>query len=302
MQSLAAKASSIELDVFDQNAACDGNDVAAGAGAPLVSRTLTGHDGTMLQLPAGHYIVVMHAFDDAGAFIGSACEAEVFTPGQHACVSVGLSTPMIDGDGGATWPPVSIGTTADLYDVWASNASDLYFVGAGGLVKHGSGTSFSTVSVSAGMGNISCVWGANSSDVYLFGASGLILHGAASGGFSKSYSPTGDYLNYGWGTPAGDVWIPSMSSTTGASTLWHSTDHGASWTSQMTTASPLWAVWASSGGDAFVVGDSILESTDSGAHWNMAGTTPQVLYGVGGEANGTGVWTVGVMGTILHRP
>src|SRR4051812_29333802 len=42
MQSLAAKASSMELDVYDATASCDGNDIAAGAPAPLVSRTLGG--------------------------------------------------------------------------------------------------------------------------------------------------------------------------------------------------------------------------------------------------------------------
>ena len=111
MQSLAAKAARVDLEIFDaaQNASCSGNDVAADAPAPLVTRSLDGHAGTTLQLPAGHYIVVMHAFDASGSFIGSACEAEVFTPGQRACVSVALSTPMIDGDGGVD---LALGATA----------------------------------------------------------------------------------------------------------------------------------------------------------------------------------------------
>jgi photosystem II stability/assembly factor-like uncharacterized protein len=410
MQSLAAQASTIELDVFDASATCDGNDVAAGAPAPLVSRTLSGHDGTMLQLLAGHYIIVMHAFDAAGAFIGSACDAEVFTPGQHACVSVALSTPMIDGDGGipdlaggggaggggggaggggggsggvfvpqssgvttalyqpwspgggvayivgvsgvilkttdagttwtkqtsgtqwdlegvwgttatdvwvagkkgtllhttnggTTWTPFALGVSGDLYDVWGSSASDMYIVGAAGVVKHGNGTTFSTVNVSAGMTVINSVWGSSGSDVYLFGGNGLIMRGAAAGGFSKTFSPTGDFLFFGWGTRDGnDVWVPSINQSTGASSLWHSSDHGASWQSQHDSASPLGAVWVSDSNDAFVAGDQLLESTDRGATWNLAGSTGQSLFGVGGDAAGTAVWAAGAGGTILYRP
>ena len=154
-----------------------------------------------------------------------------------------------------------------------------------GLVKHGSGTSFSTVSVIGRHGVDQLRLGRRpAATCTCSAANGLILHGSAAD-FSKGFSPTGDYLNYGWGTPgSADVWIPSMNSAGTASTLWHSADHGVSWQSQMTTASPLWAVWASNSGDAFVVGDQILESTDGGAHWTMAGTTPQILFGVGGDA------------------
>lgn len=412
MQSLAAQASTIEVDVFDGSASCDGNDVAAGAAAPLVSRTLTGGAGTMLQLPPGHYVVVMHAFNASGAFIGSACEAEVFTPGQHACVSVTLSTPMIDGDGGipdmangagggggtggggvgggggggttpftpqtsgvttalyeawspgggvayivgaagvllkttnsgttwtkqtsgtsqdlegvwgssatdvwvtgkrgillhttnggTTWPLVSLGTQNDVYDVWGTGPSDLYVVGGGGMVKHYNGSTFTAINVSAGMTILNAVWGSSGSDVYLFGGNGLILRGNAASGFSKTFSPTGDFLYFGWGTTDGnDVWVPSINQSTGASSLWHTSDHGASWTSQHDSASPLGAVWVSNSNDAFVAGDQLLESTDRGAHWNLAGSTGQSLFGVGGDAAGTAVWAVGAGGTILYRP
>jgi hypothetical protein len=107
MQSLAAQATAMDINVYDASTSCAGNDVAAGAPAPLLNRHVDGHDGTTLELPAGHYVVVLHAFDAAGAFIGSACQAELFTPGQRACVSITLSTPMIDGDGGI--PDLAIG-------------------------------------------------------------------------------------------------------------------------------------------------------------------------------------------------
>ncbi|MDB4966308.1 MAG: hypothetical protein JWN44_1997 [Myxococcales bacterium] len=420
MQSLAAQASAVDILVYDSTSRCGGNDVAAGAAAPVVSRHLDGHAGTTLQLPSGQYVVVMHAFDAGGAFIGSACQAELFTPGQRACVSVALSTPMLDPDGGVadlatgggggggagaaggggggggggaangdmavtpftvqssgvttslyqawsagngvvyvvgaagvilkttnggttwtkqtsgtasdleavwgssatdvtiagfkgtvlhttnggtSWTLVSVGVTTNLFDIWGAGAGDIYITGDRGVVLHGNGTSFSAVGTSAGMTPVNCVWGSSASEVFLFGGAGLVMEGTAAGGFSKTLSPTGDYFNYGWGTPGGvDIWIPSMNSAGTSSTLWHSANHGGSFQSQLTTASPLWAVWANDAGDAFVVGDQILESTDHGATWNSAGPTPALLYGIGGDAAGTAVWTVGVNGTILHRP
>jgi photosystem II stability/assembly factor-like uncharacterized protein len=404
MQSLAAKATTMQLDVYDATASCNGNDIANGAPAPLVSRTLDGHAGTTLQLPAGHYIVVMHAFDANGSFIGSACDAEVFTPGQHACVSVALSTPMIDGDGGIpadlaggggagggnggggdmatvpftaqtspvttvlyqpwvagngvayiagafgvilkttnrgmTWTKLNSGTSNDLeamwgsgpndiyavglkgtvlhstdagatwkssplgaaalYDVWGTSATDVYIVGSG-VAYHSSGSSFTSLSAPIGTQQVvNCVWGASASDVYMLGTSGFNLHGSASGGFTKNTAPTGDVFLYGWGVGS-EMWAPSSNQMQTSSTIWHTTDHGASWQSQLTTASAVIAMWSTSAGDTFAVGTSILESTDHGATWPQVGTAPAILQGVGGDPAGVDIYAVGFNGTILHR-
>jgi photosystem II stability/assembly factor-like uncharacterized protein len=405
MQSLAAKASTMQLDVYDQTASCDGNDVAQGAPAPLVSRTLDGHAGTTLMLPPGHYVVVMHAFDATGAFIGSACDAEVFTPGQHACVSVALSTPMIDGDGGipadlanggsggggggnggggdmatipftaqtspvttvlyqpwsagngvayiagafgvilkttdhgASWTKLTSGTSNDLeaiwgsgpndiyavglkgtvlhstngttwssmglgaaalYDVWGTSATDVYIVGSG-VVYHGGSGGFSALSTPVtGQQVVNCVWGASASDVYMLGTSGFNLHGSAAAGFTKQTAPTADVFLYGWGAGS-EMWAPSSNQMQTSSTIWHTTDHGASWQSQLTTASAVIAMWSTAGGDTFAVGTSILESTDHGATWPQVGTAPAILQGIGGDPAGVDIWAVGFNGTILHR-
>lgn len=206
-------------------------------------------------------------------------------------------------NGGTTWTAVSIGSTADVYDVWGASATDVYVVGAAGMVKHSTnGTSFSTVSTSSGMTVLNSVWGANGADVFIFGANGLALHGSAAAGFNKLASPTSDILFYGWGAPnATDVWVPSNNSTFTAATLWHSSDKGLSWQSQLMTV-VLGAVWASNNGHAFTVGNEILETTDGGAHWVSVSGSPGALFGIGGDANGTAVWAVGQGGTILHRP
>ncbi|HEX6835467.1 MAG TPA: YCF48-related protein, partial [Polyangia bacterium] len=205
-------------------------------------------------------------------------------------------------DGGTTWQAVST-TTSDVYDVWGANANDVYIVGGGGMVKHYNGSTWASVNVSAGQTVLNCVWGASGSDVYLFGANGLGLRGSAAAGFGKLGSPTSDVLFYGWGSPgATDIWVPSNNapSFTSAS-LWHSSDHGATWQSQMSTV-VLGAVWANNSGHAFVVGNEIFETTDSGAHWNSVSGAPAALFGIGGDANGTAVWAVGQSGTILYRP
>jgi hypothetical protein len=405
MQSLAAKATSTQLDVYDATASCDGNDIASGAPAPLVSRTLGGHDGTTLMLPPGHYIVVMHAFDASGAFIGSACDAEVFTPGQHACVSVALSTPMIDGDGGipvdlagggtgggggggsggggdmatvpftqqtspvttvlyqpwspgngvayiagafgvilkttdrgATWTKLTSGTSNDieaiwgsgpndiyavglkgtvlhstngttwtsmglgaaaLYDVWGTSATDVYIVGSG-VAYHGGSGGFSAVGGINAQQVVNCVWGASTSDVYMLGTSGFNQHGSQASGFTKNTAPTGDVFLYGWGAGT-EMWAPSTNQMMTSSTIWHTTNHGTSWQSQLTTGSAVIAIWSTTGGDTFAVGTSILESTDHGATWPQVATAPAILQGVGGDPTGVDVWAVGFNGTILHR-
>jgi photosystem II stability/assembly factor-like uncharacterized protein len=402
MQSLAAQAAALDVAVYDSSTSCDGNDVVAGAPAPLVSRHVDGHGDTTLQLPAGHYVVVLHAFDAAGAFIGSACQAELFTPGQRACVSVALSTPMIDGDGGipdlanggggsggsgvgdmatipftaqtsgvttvlyqpwspgsgiayvagafgvmlkttnsgatwakqttgtgqdieAVWGPtstdvyavglkgtvlhttnggqswstISLGATPSLYDIWGSSASDIYIVGDR-VVYHGSGTTFTSLATPSGMNVVNCVWGSSATDVYMLGGNGLVMHGSAAAGFTKMPAPTADTFYSGWGT-AQEMWAPSTNQMGTSFTLWHTTDHGATWQSQLTTATPLWATWSTTGADAFTVGSEILESTDHGAHWNPVAMSPAVLQGVGGAPGGTDVYAVGFNGIILHR-
>ncbi|HEY2743361.1 MAG TPA: YCF48-related protein [Polyangia bacterium] len=406
MQSLAAQASAVDVDVYDASASCDGNDLAGGAPAPVVSRHIEGNSGTTLELPAGNYVVVLHAFDASGAFIGSACQADVFTPGQHACVSVALSTPAIDDrgfgdlgtgggggggsgggggavdmaatpfvaqtsgvttvlyqpwaagngivyiagasgtilkttDSGTTWTKQSTGTTYDLeavwgvsdqnvwavglhgtvlhttnggsawssigsgtndlYDVWGTSASDIYVVGAKGAMHSSTGTSFASMAQPAGAVSIGCVWGSGVGDVYLFGGNGLVEHGSSSAGFVKETIGTTDYLNYGWGT-ANDAWVPSMNSNQTSSSLWHSADHGATWTSQLTTASQLWAVWSTPAGDAILVGTTIQESTDHGATWATVGMPAQILQGVGGDAATGEVWAAGFNGLIMYRP
>ncbi|HEX6835993.1 MAG TPA: hypothetical protein VF334_05435, partial [Polyangia bacterium] len=214
---------------------------------------------------------------------------------------VGLKGVVLHTTDGATWMPVSL-TTANVGDVWGTGASDVYIVGGGGMIKHFNGSTWSSVNAAVGQTNLYCVWGASGSDVFVFGANGLALHGSAANGFNKLASPIADGLYYGWGTAGGnDVWVPSNNTMFTAAQLWHSSDHGLSWQSQLTVPA-LGAVWSTTSGHAYVVGYQIWDTTDGGAHWNSAAGSPAPLYGIGGDANGTAVWAAGQSGTILHRP
>jgi photosystem II stability/assembly factor-like uncharacterized protein len=215
--------------------------------------------------------------------------------------AVGLKGTVLHTTDGTTWNAVSV-TTADVGDVWGASGTDVYVVGSGGLIKHYNGSSWSSVNASTGPTNLYCVWGASGADVYIFGANGLGLSGSAANGFNKLASPTSDGMYYGWGSAgAGDIWVPSNNSTFTSAHLWHSSDRGQSWQSQL-MAPALGAVWVSASGHAYVVGYQIWDTIDGGATWNTAGGSPAPLYGIGGDTNGTAVWAVGQAGTILHRP
>ena len=280
MQSLAAKATSMQLDVYDATASCDGNDIANGAPAPLVSRTLGGHDGTTLMLPPGHYIVVMHAFDASGAFIGSACDAEVFTPGQHACVSVALSTPMIDGDGGI---PV-----------------DLAGGGNGGGGGTGGGD-MATVPFTAQTSPVTTVlyqpWVAGNGVAYIAGAFGVILKTTDRGAtWTKLTTGTSNDIEAIWGSGPNDIYAVGLKGT-----VLHSTNGGTSWQSSSIGAAALYDVWGSSATDVYIVGNGVGYHSSGGSFTALPASigAQQVLNCVWG-AGASDVYLLGTAGFNMH--
>jgi len=219
----------------------------------------------------------------------------VWGSGPNDVYAVGAAGTLLHRTG-TSWQGLSSGTTHDLYDVWGSGAGDVFVVGDRGALLHGTGGALSAMS-SGVVTRINCVWGSGASDVYLFGGGGLVMTGSASG-FTKRTSGTTDELLYGWGSSgSADVWINSVTGT-----IYHSANHGQSWTPQLTTAATLWAIWSDPSGHAFIVGDQILETNDHGGHWPLVASPPQILYGVGGALTGGGVWAVGAAGTILYHP
>ena len=108
--------------------------------------------------PPVHYVVVLHAFDASGAFIGSACQSEVFTPGQQRLRQ--RRADLADDrrerhrrhgqrrrrrrrrrrqrrrprHGARPFVAQTSGVTTTLYQPWAAGNGVVYVVGAGGVI------------------------------------------------------------------------------------------------------------------------------------------------------------------------
>jgi hypothetical protein len=322
MGRLAGRASAIEFAVYNASASCDGNDIAANAGAPLVSRRVDGNGGTTLQLPAGDYLIVVHAFDPSGALIGSACQADLFTPGQKACLDIALSQPLYDGDGGArgddlgvldggggsggggtgggggnsgvvdmATPPFvaqSSGVSTDLYQAWSPGGGVAFVVGAAGVILKTTDHGANWTKLSSGTSeNVESVWGSSASDVYAVGVRGLILH-STNGGTSWTSAGTGMTSFWDvWGASAGDVYIVGDRGT-----VLHGS--GSSFSSVTTPAglTTIWCVWGASAGDVYLYGNGGLALHGSAANGFGKLTSPTsdaFYYGWGGSASGD-VW------------
>ena len=78
---------------------------------------------------------------------------------------------------GTRWTQVTVPTRAALFGVWGSGADDVYAVGSGGVVLHGtrSGSQW-TLETSGTDGDLLAVWGSGPDDVYAVGYAGTILH------------------------------------------------------------------------------------------------------------------------------
>ena len=68
-------------------------------------------------------------------------------------------------------------TTRALFGVWGSGADDVYLVGGGGLVLHGTQRGAAWAQEPSGTDeDLLAVWGSGPGDVYAVGYAGTILH------------------------------------------------------------------------------------------------------------------------------
>jgi photosystem II stability/assembly factor-like uncharacterized protein len=318
MRSLAAQATSIELDIYDAAAGCDGAEVARGAPSPLVSRHLEGGGGTTLQLPPGQYLVVLHAFDDGGRLLGRACEPELFNPGQRACLAVSLQaapgvivddggtvvggdlatggasdfgTPPGDQGGGtAAFAPQASGTTKDLYQAWSPGGGEAFVVGVSGTILHTSDDGATWQAQSSGTTQaLESMWGSGPNDVYVVGLRGLLLHSSNAGAsWQKVPVPTTVDLYDVWGSGADDVYLVG---TKGQVLHGSGTNFTAVSLPGMVMVA-LQDVWGSSASDVYLFGGngSIFHgSAAAGFTKQTSGTSDNLYYGWG-TASGSDVW------------
>ncbi len=160
---------------------------------------------------------------------------------------------------GWTWTKGPQG--ADLYGVWGSSASDVWFVGAAGTIMHFDGHAF-TASDSGSSAELRGVWGSAANDVWAVGrpywAAGdaEILHFDGSAWSVSQKIPTSE-LYAVWGSAANDVWAVGVKGLTAHF-------DGKTWTTiPSSTQNDLNGVWVAPDHSAWAVGTSAPFGTSS---------------------------------------
>jgi hypothetical protein len=140
-------------------------------------------------------------------------ESSGTTSNLNAVWSAGPGNPVFAvGDGGTIvayagastgWQPQTSGTTNALKAVWGTSSSDVFAVGAGGIVLHFNGTSWSA-QPSGTTQDLHGVWGASSSSVFAVGSGNTILH---YDGASWTAQPANAAIDLSgvWGSSGSDV-------------------------------------------------------------------------------------------------
>ncbi|MCC6751256.1 MAG: hypothetical protein IT371_26625 [Deltaproteobacteria bacterium] len=200
-----------------------------------------------------------------------------------------------DAASGGAWKAVTSSVSESLYGLWGTDASNLWAVGAGGVILRCQGGSWSRAT-SPTSAALQAVWGDGAGHAFAVGAGGTIL--ALQGeSWRAEASPVTTDLTSVWGSSPSSVW----SVGSGGAILRYD---GTSWTRATSpTTSNLLGVWASSSGDeAWAVGEggTILRHGSAPGAWvpdaSPSGSTLRAVWGRSAER----VWIVG-HGVILTR-
>jgi len=157
-----------------------------------------------------------------------------------------------------SWMTLTSNTPDALHGVWGSSSSDVYAVGAGGVILHntnaGTGGTGTWTKKIVGSSTLRAVWGSSANDVYVVGeAPAVILHSTDGGANWTTATLPGSAIGlYGvGGRAANDVYV--VGATGGL--VFHSTGND-QWTTQsLPSTKDMFGVWVdATSGDAFAVG------------------------------------------------
>jgi hypothetical protein len=156
-----------------------------------------------------------------------------------------------------SWGSITSSTTAPLYAVWGATPSDVYAVGAGGVILHnpnaGPGVTIGWTMTTHGSSTLRGIWGSSPSDMYIVGeAPAVILHSTDQGAtWTEATLPATAVGLYGiTGTSASDIYV--VGATGGLA--FHSTG-GDAWTTQsLPTAVDMFGIAIAPSGDVYAVG------------------------------------------------
>ena len=245
----------------------------------------------------------------------------------HAVATVSATEAFAVGDAGTIlrydgdrWRPMFGNTNANLYDVWAASATDVFAAGYDvlnntGVILHYDGTKwerqFSSFGISMGR-----VWGASATDVFSIGRTNaghsIVFHYDSNVWTVSFIAPTYVQLTSVWGLSSAEVF--AVGSTVDENGFIYKYD-GSQW-----SESPVWTniaiedIWGSSSDDLYVVGGSQVgvETLQgrmihyNGTEWlpvTIAGDWPPFLEAVWGTS-ASDVFTVSsgldARGVIFH--
>jgi hypothetical protein len=213
---------------------------------------------------------------------------------------------------GSRWLPVgaevSVDENSSLYPsalgIWGASASDVWVVGANGVIVHWDGTSMVGMPSGSAM-TLRGVWGASSADVWAVGDGATILHWdglswSKATGFTRA-SITTDSLTAVWSNGPDDAWAVGSGGTT---LHWN----GSAWSMEKKLRFAPSGVWGGGPNDVWVVGLNNVGAGNvahrTGAGWSVTtlhsastGNPISSLSAVWGSG-ADNVWALGVGGTV----
>ena len=141
-----------------------------------------GSSATDLYASAGRFEspsqIVMH-YDGSAWSVVQETKAEgaahAIWGNSASAVFVGQTTPPILHYDGAAWLPATVPSTAPVFDLWGTSATDV-FATSGGAVLHYDGAAW-TSTPPLTPHRLIALWGSSSTDAFVVGENGTILHG-----------------------------------------------------------------------------------------------------------------------------
>ena len=208
--------------------------------------------GTILHYDGNDWSLMNSGTNKTLITVWGSSGSDVFAVGENGTIlhyNGQVWSPMQSG-----WPvkPLTyperrgLGTSAYLFGVWGSSATDVFAVGDAGAILHYDGQAWAAMNSGTAIG-LGPVWGSSGNDVFAAGENGTILHydGQA---WSPMQSGTTEEIDGLWGSSASDVFAAG-----GDGAILHY--DGQAWSLMSSTGKPFINMWGSSGSDIFAVGD-----------------------------------------------
>lgn len=178
---------------------------------------------------------------------------------------------------GTTASSVASPTTAQLLGIWGSSTNDIHVVGSNGAILHYDGASWTPLASSPTSSWLRAVWGSSATNVLAVGDDGTILR--FDGTWSAMTSNTSSNLHGVWGTASDNVY--AVGGATGLGTIVHF-DGDWSPVTLPDTYPFLRAIWGRSAEDIYIAGNGGVILHGEGRVWRQLAIGGVNLQSIGG--------------------